>query len=162
MIDQIIAMNLNIPRKAENVTDVLLGWGLPEKYLSESEGLNSGVCHSPLNWHGTVELDSLPAVYAKALKFASHKNAVTLLNALAQASIVSQYTVQEALSLTMHLMNLDFRNGDERYRAHWVESWEPVFWAFESISNSGRRNERPMGSQSIVQMMIQQFKVMVS
>lgn len=76
--------------------------------------------------------------------------------------MVSQYTVQESLSLTMHLMNLDFRNGEEQYRDSWNESWEPVFWIFQSISTPDVLNQRPVGSQSIVQMMVQQLGAMVS
>lgn len=157
-----IKLSLSVPRKSENVSDVLRWWGVPEKYLDVAEGLNSGVCHSPAGWHGVVELPSLPEVYSKAIKFASHRNAVTYLNALAQACVVSQYTVQESLSLTMHLMNLDFRNGEEQHRDAWIESWEPVFWIFQSISTHDVLNQRPAGSRSIVQMMIQQLGAMVS
>ena len=160
--NQPIKLNLSTPRKSQNVSDVLRWWGVPEKYLDAREGLNSGVCHAPAGWHGVVEMPPMPEVYAKALKFASHHEAVVFLNALAQACVVSQYTVQESLSLTMHLMNLDFRNGDERYRSQWLESWEPVFWVFQSISAPEALDQRPAGSHSIVQMMIQQFNVMVS
>lgn len=156
-----VKLSLSIPRKAQSISDVLRWWGVPEKYLDTYDGLNSGVCHSPAGWHGIVEMPPLAEVYGNALKLASHKEAVIFLNALAQVCVVSQYTVQEALSLTMHLMNLDFRNGDERYRAQWVESWEPVFWVFESISTPEALSQRPVGSHSIVRMMIQQFGVMV-
>ncbi|MGP5048071.1 hypothetical protein [Glutamicibacter ardleyensis] len=138
------------------------GRSLGINHLDTYEGLNAGVCHSPAGWHGVVELPPLPEVYAKALKFASRPDAVVLLNALAQACVVSQYTVQESLSLAMHLMNLDFRNGDPHYRSQWLESWEPVFWVFQSISTPDTLTQRPVGSHSIVQMMIQQFSMMVS
>ncbi|MGP4994635.1 hypothetical protein [Glutamicibacter ardleyensis] len=160
--NQPVKLSLSIPRKSENVSDVLRWWGVPETYLDVREGLCSGVYHSPAGWHGVVELPSLPEVYAKALKLASHRYAVTYLNALAQACVVSQYTVQESLSLTMHLMNLDFRNGVEQYRDSWQESWEPVLCVFQRISAPDVLNERPAGSRSMVQMMIQQLGVMVS
>ncbi|MGP5264761.1 hypothetical protein [Glutamicibacter arilaitensis] len=153
---------LRIPRKIDTVSDVLRLWGVPDMYLTISDGLHAGICHSPRSWHNTVELGTLPEVYAKALKLASHKDAVVLLNALAQASIISQFTVQESLSLTMHLMNLDFRNGDEKYHDYLLESWEPIFGIFEAICHPQRLGERPVGSRSVVHTMLQRFDVMIS
>ena len=109
-----------------DISKTLKAYGVPDKYLEASTGLNSSVFH--MHTPHLFEIPTLEETLKHIKTVAKHKNAVIGLNATAQAIMFSQYGVSTIRSWINAVSEADWRwDSDDDYVHHLAAGeWEEV------------------------------------